>query len=135
MWRWRSSSCSTCSRRTQRMHATGNCLLHFHVSGAVCAKPQARREVFAFPDDVALGTILVILPICILPEILPMRCQFAMFFLILFGGIAAAQEPTLNKYTAPTDNKSDEPMAKSFSLEKAVSFLDNAALQWTDKRD
>ncbi|MBI1830589.1 MAG: squalene--hopene cyclase [Planctomycetes bacterium] len=38
-------------------------------------------------------------------------------------------------YTPPADNKKDEPIAKQFSFEKAVSFLDHAALQWTDKRE
>jgi squalene-hopene/tetraprenyl-beta-curcumene cyclase len=63
------------------------------------------------------------------------RCQFFLFVLFLLAGVARAQEPTLKKYTPPVENKQDEPMAKAFSLEKAVSFLDNAALQWTDKRD
>ena len=51
-----------------------------------------------------------------------------------FPGLARADEPTLKKYTAPADNSKDEPIARQFSMDKAVSFLDNAALQWTDKR-
>jgi squalene-hopene/tetraprenyl-beta-curcumene cyclase len=46
-----------------------------------------------------------------------------------------ADEPfTLQKYTAPGANKKDEPVAKQFSMDKAVSFLDGAALDWLKKR-
>ena len=45
-----------------------------------------------------------------------------------------ADEPlTLKNYKAPAENKKDEPLAKSFSLDKAIHFLDTAALHWTDK--
>jgi squalene-hopene/tetraprenyl-beta-curcumene cyclase len=47
---------------------------------------------------------------------------------------AMANEPSLKKYTPPTESKKDEPVAKQFSMDKAVDFLDNAALHWTDKR-
>src|SRR5262245_14772209 len=33
-----------------------------------------------------------------------------------------------------TPNKPDEPMAKGFSLDRAVAFLDNASLAWTQGR-
>ena len=49
-------------------------------------------------------------------------------------GIAVADEPTLKKYTPPTDNRKDEPIAKQYSLNRAVSFLDNAALDWQKTR-
>ena len=49
-------------------------------------------------------------------------------------GSARADEPSLKKYTPPAHSTKDEPLAKQFSLDAAVSFLDNAALQWTDKR-
>jgi squalene-hopene/tetraprenyl-beta-curcumene cyclase len=49
-------------------------------------------------------------------------------------GVARADEPSLKKYTPPAESKKDEPLAKEFSLDNAVNFLDNAALQWTDKR-
>ena len=46
-----------------------------------------------------------------------------------------ADEPlTLKNYQAPAANKKDEPLAKQFSLAKATEFLDNASLQWLDKR-
>ncbi len=48
--------------------------------------------------------------------------------------IARADEPSLKKYTPPTENKQDEPIAKQFSIDKAADFLDNAALHWTKKR-
>lgn len=63
------------------------------------------------------------------------RVLLGFFVCFVGGGVLHAQEPSLKKYTAPADNKHDEPMAKAFSLEKAVSFLDHAALQWTDKRE
>jgi len=61
--------------------------------------------------------------------------MFVLSSVLVLSHFARGDEPTLQKYTAPMDNKKDEPLAKTFSLEKAVSFLDNAALQWTDKRD
>jgi squalene-hopene/tetraprenyl-beta-curcumene cyclase len=62
------------------------------------------------------------------------RFQLGWLTCLLLTGFLHAQEPSLKKYIAPADSKHDEPMAKSFSLDKAVSFLDNAALQWTDQR-
>jgi squalene-hopene/tetraprenyl-beta-curcumene cyclase len=59
---------------------------------------------------------------------------FALTAILASNLITHADEPNLKKYTPPTDNSKDEPLAKQFSLEKAVGFLDNAALQWTDKR-
>ncbi len=59
--------------------------------------------------------------------------------LALFAVAAArtvfADEPNLGKYVPPAENKKDEPLAKQFSFAKAVSFLDNAALDWQKKRD
>jgi squalene-hopene/tetraprenyl-beta-curcumene cyclase len=60
---------------------------------------------------------------------------FVALTVLALHGLARADEPSLKKYTPPADNKKDEPLAKKFSLENAASFLDNAALQWTDKRD
>ena len=59
----------------------------------------------------------------------------AIAILVLACQVAArADGPTLKKYDAPTESKADEPIAKEFSFDKAVSFIDNAALHWTDKR-
>lgn len=58
----------------------------------------------------------------------------AVVALTLTQDVARADEPPLKRYTPPTDNKKDEPLAKQFSLERAASFLDNAAMQWTDQR-
>lgn len=52
----------------------------------------------------------------------------------LLQGIARADQPSLKKYTPPTENRKDEPFARQYSLEKSLSFLDNSALQWQDKR-
>jgi squalene-hopene/tetraprenyl-beta-curcumene cyclase len=58
----------------------------------------------------------------------------AMVGLLTKSSFVRADEPSLKKYTPPAESKKDEPIAKQFSMEKAVSFLDNAALHWTDKR-
>ena len=44
-------------------------------------------------------------------------------------GFLRADEPSLKKFTPPAESTKDEPIAKQFSMEKAVSFLDNAALE------
>ena len=59
---------------------------------------------------------------------------FAIVGSLTLPGFARADEPSLKKYTPPAESQKDEPIAKQFSMDKAVSFLDNAALQWTDKR-
>jgi squalene-hopene/tetraprenyl-beta-curcumene cyclase len=54
--------------------------------------------------------------------------------LLLVSSHLRADEPlTLKNYKAPAENKKDEPVAKSFSLDKAIHFLDSAALHWTEK--
>src|SRR5438034_8066678 len=64
-----------------------------------------------------------------------LRSSFLAFNIILILPMAVqADGPSLKKYSTPTESKADEPIAKNFSLEKAVAFLDNAALHWTDKR-
>lgn len=52
----------------------------------------------------------------------------------LAGQLTAEEAVTLKTYKSPGDNKKDEPLAKEFSLEKATRFLDNASLEWTQKR-
>ncbi len=52
-------------------------------------------------------------------------------------GVASAignDAVTLENVTAPNPNKSDEPIAKEASLEKAAHFLDSAALTWQQDR-
>src|SRR6186997_3262396 len=58
-------------------------------------------------------------------------------FLILamFGAtVQAADAVTLENVQDPGENRRDEPLAKEFSLDKAVGFLDAAALQWQKQR-
>lgn len=44
---------------------------------------------------------------------------------------AGADEPvTLKNVKEPAENRKDEPRAKTFSLERALHFLDSAALTW-----
>lgn len=61
------------------------------------------------------------------------------FFLIAvvawsLAGLARADEPSLKKFTSPERSSKDEPIAKEFSMAKAVDFLDNVALDWTKNR-
>ncbi|MCI0682873.1 MAG: terpene cyclase/mutase family protein [Gemmataceae bacterium] len=66
-----------------------------------------------------------------------MRLSFSLATaLVLISAVPSwADEPlTLKNYKAPAENSKDEPLAPNFSLAKATDFLDNAALQWTDKR-
>lgn len=46
----------------------------------------------------------------------------------------AAEPVTLENVVPPTANTPDEPLADAYSLEKAVHFLDSAALDWTKSR-
>src|SRR5947207_3122090 len=54
--------------------------------------------------------------------------------LFAFAPIMAAEAVTLDTAKDPGANKADEPLAKEFSLGKAVSFLDSAALVWQKDR-
>ena len=63
-----------------------------------------------------------------------MRIWMFAFAVLAVLGTARAEEQSLKKYTAPAESSKDEPIAKQFSLDKAVSFLDNVALDWTKKR-
>lgn len=56
--------------------------------------------------------------------------------MIVWAGASsvAAEAVTLENVQDPGENRRDEPLAKEFSLEKAVGFLDSAALQWQKQR-
>ncbi len=47
---------------------------------------------------------------------------------------AVAQQQTLADVKPLTPNSDREPLAKSFSLDKGIDFLDHAALDWTSRR-
>ncbi|HXT58985.1 MAG TPA: prenyltransferase/squalene oxidase repeat-containing protein [Pirellulales bacterium] len=47
------------------------------------------------------------------------------------GELAAV---TLENFVAPQPNRADEPLAKAFSLKRAVDFMDSAALDWQKSR-
>lgn len=52
------------------------------------------------------------------------------------GATSNAGEPvTLENVVDPGENSPDEPLAESFSLERAAHFLDSAALQWQKQRN
>ncbi|MDB5387939.1 MAG: hypothetical protein JWM11_3585 [Planctomycetaceae bacterium] len=54
---------------------------------------------------------------------------------VAFSAEPAKREPvTLENVQAPQPNQLDEPLAKEFSLDKAVDFLDSAALNWQKQR-
>lgn len=61
-------------------------------------------------------------------------------FTVLTAVHVSAVEPevreavTLQNVQAPAPNKLDEPLAKEFSLTKAVDFLDSASLNWQKQR-
>lgn len=66
--------------------------------------------------------------------------MFRLFLYSLCGLIVSAsllhaeERVTLKTYKPQGDNKKDEPLAKQFSIAKAAEFLDNASLEWVDKR-
>jgi squalene-hopene/tetraprenyl-beta-curcumene cyclase len=53
--------------------------------------------------------------------------------LVLFAvrPVSADEPATLKNFKAPSSNKKDEPLAGTFSLDRAGHFLDAAALNWT----
>lgn len=64
-----------------------------------------------------------------------MRRLLSVLFLFAVSTLALADEPvTLKNVVPPKDNAKDEPLAKSFSLDKALHFLDSAALGWQKNR-
>ena len=42
----------------------------------------------------------------------------------------AAEVVTLENVTDPGENRRDEPISQAYSWDKAVTFLDSAALSW-----
>jgi squalene-hopene/tetraprenyl-beta-curcumene cyclase len=73
--------------------------------------------------------------------------KFSLCFVLSFGfcSVVQAAEPaasaksepsavTLENFVAPSPNAADEPLAKQFSLARAVEFMDSAALDWQKSR-
>ncbi|MFN0198102.1 MAG: squalene--hopene cyclase [Planctomycetaceae bacterium] len=57
----------------------------------------------------------------------------AVLWSLVFCGLSpvfAAEPVTLENLVAPEANQKDEPLADAFSMEKALNFLDSAALDW-----
>lgn len=48
--------------------------------------------------------------------------------------LPAAEPVTIDNYEAPAANDKNEPLAKEFSLDQAVRFLDSASLEWQSSR-
>jgi squalene-hopene/tetraprenyl-beta-curcumene cyclase len=65
-----------------------------------------------------------------------MNRHLRLSLLFFFAPLASfADDPvTLKNVAAPAENSKDEPLAKSFSLDKALHFLDSAALHWQKKQ-
>lgn len=59
-------------------------------------------------------------------------CWFG--FCLLASALPADDPVTLENVKPPEANKIDEPVAKEYSLDKAVGFLDSVALTWQKQR-
>lgn len=60
---------------------------------------------------------------------------FAGLVAFVQAAVGFADEPvTLKTVVPPADNRKDEPLAKAFSMDKALHFLDSASLHWQTKR-
>ena len=58
----------------------------------------------------------------------------AVVLLSVRGVSVAGEGMTLDTAVSPGPNRADEPLAETFSMQKAVGFLDAAALTWQKKR-
>jgi squalene-hopene/tetraprenyl-beta-curcumene cyclase len=58
----------------------------------------------------------------------------AIVFVCGFSTVYGGEPITLENVQDPGANRSDEPLASNFSLEKAVHFMDAAALHWQKSR-
>ncbi|MBI2823198.1 MAG: squalene--hopene cyclase [Planctomycetia bacterium] len=56
-------------------------------------------------------------------------------WVLVCSAVHAAEPVTLANLVAPSANAADEPLAARFSVAKAASFLDSAALEWQRSRD
>jgi squalene-hopene/tetraprenyl-beta-curcumene cyclase len=64
-----------------------------------------------------------------------MACYSALFLFLAMLSVARAVEPvTLENLVAPAANAADEPLAGEYSVERALHFLDSAALDWQKTR-
>lgn len=68
-----------------------------------------------------------------------MNCRMVLLLMVLLSSIsvdlAAEEVLTLENVTRVGKIKVDEPLTKEFSMQQAVSFLDQAALDWTKNRE
>lgn len=62
------------------------------------------------------------------------NCCGLLLITIAVASVNAAEPVTLDNVQDPGANRRDEPLAKEFSLDKAVGFLDSAALTWQKER-
>ncbi len=61
------------------------------------------------------------------------RAAFAVSLLFVIP-VSANDPVTIDNVVAPNANSDQEPLAKEYSIDAAVRFLDSAALTWTKKR-
>ena len=59
----------------------------------------------------------------------------AAYFLQVFSMGQASEPVTLDNVVDPGPNSPDEPLAAEFSLDRAVHFLDSAALTWQKEQE
>ena len=62
------------------------------------------------------------------------RLMLVMFAAALCSPLGAAEPVTLKNVEPPAPNRKDEPLARQFSAEAALHFLDSAALQWQKQK-
>ena len=63
----------------------------------------------------------------------PCLIHVSLVLFVLIAGSALAKEPgSPDGFPDPGPNRADEPIAASFSMKKAVAFLDHAAVDWQE---
>ncbi len=61
-------------------------------------------------------------------------CFCMIFIASTWGDSSAAEAVTLENVIDPGENRRDEPISQTYSWDKAVTFLDSAALSWQKQR-
>jgi squalene-hopene/tetraprenyl-beta-curcumene cyclase len=67
---------------------------------------------------------------------MPTKKSFLQILLLLGAApsLWASEPVTLDNVVAPDRNRAEEPLAKAFSMERALHFLDSASLNWQKTR-